>query len=357
MSMNERIYKIDQFLSERKFVKIEELLDALEISKSTLKRDLAIMRDRMNAPIIFDKELGGYRFDKNSKVLGAPYELPGLWFSANEIHALLTMHHLLSDLDASGLLGSHIQALQSRLTALLGSTDDPIDEIKKRVKIRMVGIRHIHLDYFEAIGSALLKRKRIIIDHYARGKNQASHREISPQRLIYYKGNWYLDAWCHLRNDLRSFAVDAILRVEIQEKKAKDISDKKLNATLGAGYGIFAGNKVQWATLIFSPEIARWVSTERWHHEQKSRFLEGGSYELKIPYSHGTELMMDILRYGSKVKVQSPKNLADSVRKEISLMAMTYQSNLAVHKGLGGLATRVNPISNRSMLDAAGDDA
>lgn len=323
--MNERIYKIDQLLTERRFVKIDELLEVLEVSKATLKRDLTLMRDRMNAPIIFDRELGGYRFDKNSTTLGVPYELPGLWFSASEIHALLTMHHLLSDLDSSGLLGTHIQALQSRLTALLGSADDPIDEVRKRIKIRMVGMRHVHLDHFEAIGFALLKRKRIKIDHYARSTNQTSQREVSPQRLIYYQGNWYLDAWCHLRNDLRSFAVDATLKVEIQKKKAKDVSEKKLNATLGAGYGIFAGNKIQWATLLFSPEAARWVSNEQWHHSQKSRFLDDGSYELKIPYSKNTELLMDILRYGSRVKVITPKELANRVRDEVASMAKLYQ--------------------------------
>jgi predicted DNA-binding transcriptional regulator YafY len=223
--MNERIYKIDQLLSERKFVTISELLERLEVSKATLKRDLVLMRDRMNAPIIFDKELGGYRFDKNDASIGLHYELPGLWFSGEEIHALLTMHHLLSDLDTGGLLGSHIQPLQSRLAALLGAANDSVDEVKRRVKIRMVGVRKVQLTHFEVIGSALLKRKQIRIDHYARGTNQTTQRDVSPQRMVYYRGNWYLDAWCHLRNAVRSFSVDTISRVEILEKKPKDISD------------------------------------------------------------------------------------------------------------------------------------
>jgi predicted DNA-binding transcriptional regulator YafY len=324
MSMNERIYKIDQLLSERRIVTIAELLEKLEISKATLKRDLALMRDRMNAPIIFDRELGGYRFDKNNKVPGTLYELPGLWFSAEEIHGLLTMHHLLINLDTSGLLSPHIQPLQSRLTALLGAADDPVDEVKRRIKIRMVGARHIHLDHFEAIGFALLKRKRIWIDHYARGKDQTTQREVSPQRLIYYQGNWYLDAWCHLRDDLRSFSVDAINRVEILEKKTKDIPEKRLDEILGAGYGIFAGKKVQWATLLFSPEVARWVSNEHWHQNQKGKFHGDGSYELKIPYSKNIELLMDILRYGARVKVIAPVGLVRRVSTEIDAMKRAY---------------------------------
>lgn len=324
MSMNERIYKIDQLLSERRAITIAELLESLQVSKATLKRDLALMRDRMNAPIIFDREVGGYRFDKNTRMHGAPYELPGLWFSAEEIHALLTMHHLISNLDTGGLLGSHVQPLQSRLTALLGAADDPVDEVKRRIKIKMVGVRHVHLAHFEAVGLALLKRKRIRIDYYARGTDQTTQREVSPQRLIYYRGNWYLDVWCHLRNDLRSFSVDAIQCVDILEKKTKDVPDKKLDEVLGSGYGIFAGKKVQWATLLFSPEIARWVSNERWHLDQKEMFNEDGSYELKIPYSKDTELVMDILRYGASVKVIAPIELARRVAKEIDAMKLIY---------------------------------
>jgi predicted DNA-binding transcriptional regulator YafY len=96
MSINERFYKIDQLLSDRRSVTFKELQDALEVSPATLKRDLAYMRDRLNAPIVFDRELGGYRFEKQS--IGTQYELPGLWFSAEEIHALLTMQHLLINL-------------------------------------------------------------------------------------------------------------------------------------------------------------------------------------------------------------------------------------------------------------------
>ena len=324
MSMTERLYKIDQMLSERQFVAFDEMLERLEVSRATLKRDLAYMRDRLNAPIIFDRELRGYRFDKIIRATSAQYELPGLWFSAEEIHSLLTMQHLLTNLDTGGLLGPHISPLLSRLTALLGTAENPADEVQKRVKLEMVGARQFHLEHFQAVGSALLRRKRLVIDYYARGTGETTHREVSPQRLVYYRGNWYLDVWCHLRNDIRNFSVDAIQHVEISENKSKDISDKKLNDVLGAGYGIFSGAKVQWATLLFSPELARWVSVERWHPNQKSKFHNDGSYELKVPYSKDPELVMDILRHGAGVKVLHPTELRQKVIAEIDAMKLRY---------------------------------
>jgi predicted DNA-binding transcriptional regulator YafY len=297
----------------------------LEVSKATLKRDLVQLRDRFHAPIIFDKELGGYRFDKENLSNDLPYELPGLWFSSTEIHALLTMHHMLSGLDSGGLLGVHINPLLSRLTALLGAADNSADEVQRRVKVEMLGVRHVKLEHFEAVGSALLKRKRLQVEYYSRGKNEVTERELSPQRLVYYQGNWYMDAWCHLRNELRSFSVDTIRSLEILEKKAKDVSEKTLDEVLGAGYGIFAGKKVQWATLLFSPEVARWVSNERWHPNQKSKLNEDGSYELKIPYSKDTELLMDILRHGSGVKVVAPVDLIKRISQEVNCMQEIYK--------------------------------
>ncbi len=325
MSMYERIHMIDQMLAGRKFVPFLELQDRLEVSRATLKRDLAFMRDRLNAPIIFDREYGGYRFDKASQLPGNQYELPGLWFSAEEIHALLTMQHLLSNLDTGGLLGPHIQPLLSRLTAIIGSDENEISEVQKRIKVETVGARQFHLDQFQAVGSALLRRKRLVIDYHARGTDETTQREISPQRLVYYRDNWYLDAWCHLRNGIRNFSVDAIKRVEILEKKSEDVSEKQLNDVLGSGYGIFSGKDVHWATLHFSAERARWVAAERWHQKQKGKFLPDGTYELKVPYNDDRELVMDILKHGAEVKVIEPVELRDRVMNEINQLKSLYE--------------------------------
>ncbi len=322
MSINERIYIIDQLLNARQFVTFNELLERLEISKATLKRDLAYMRDRLNAPIVFDREVGGYRLEKQSGNL--KYELPGLWFNADEIFALLTMQHLLNGLDSGGILTPHIKPLQSRLTELLGSTNDPLDQLQKRIKIETMGARKFNLDHFQAIGSSLLKRKQLHIDYLGRGKNKLTSRDISPQRLIYYKDNWYLDGWCHSKEDIRSFSVDAIQHLEILEKKAKDVSEEKLNEELGSGYGIFSGKDIKWVTLKFSPERARWVSKEKWHPKQAGQFLEDGSYQLKIPYSKEPELLIDVMKYGPDVEVIEPKDLRIKIQETLIKTLKNY---------------------------------
>ncbi len=323
MPLNERIYLIENLLKNRGVVPFSLMQERTEASRATINRDLQFMRDRLRMPIVFDKDLGGYRLDDGG---GRPAqtELPGLWFNDAEIHALLTMQQLISGLDRGGLLGPHLKPLMARLKELLGSADNSAAEVQKRVRVIGVQARHLPLEHFAAVGSALLRRKRLRIGYRARYNDQASEREVSPQRLVYYRDNWYLDAWCHLRNDIRSFAVDAVERIEILESRAKDIPERELDEVLGAGYGIFSGKEVKWAKLRFTPERARWVASERWHSRQKGAFEPDGSYLLEVPFSHSQELMMDILRHGAAVEVMGPASLRKQVEAEAVAIASRY---------------------------------
>jgi predicted DNA-binding transcriptional regulator YafY len=324
MDRTERIYKIHQLLEARSVVSSADLKDAMEISLATLKRDIEFMKDRLHAPIEWDRKLRGYRFsdDQSAK---KQYTLPGLWFNASEIHALLTMQHLLSTLQP-GILAPHIQPLLARLRTLLGEGDHSAEEIQHRVRILGMAARNIPHQCFEIIGSALVNRKRLNIQHYNRRRNETTEREVSPQRLVYYRDNWYLDAWCHLRDELRCFGVDVIRQAILVEKPAKNIPDKKLDEVLGSSYGIFSGKSSAWAKLKFTPERARWVATENWHPNQKSCFENDGSYILEIPYSDDRELIMDILKYGGDVMVVSPQTLRKRVTQELLKATKQYST-------------------------------
>ena len=334
MDRTERFYKIDQLLAERRLVPFADLQAALEVSRATLKRDLLYLRDRLNAPIVWDRAARGYRYAGQTAPgdarAGGQFDLPGLWFNAREIHALLTMQHLLAGLDQGGLLGPHVQPLMARLNGLMGTADDSTEEVRRRVRILAVAARRIDLAQFERVGSALLRRKRLLITYHARGSNEISQREVSPQRLVHYRENWYLDAWCHQRRGLRSFSVDAIERTEILEKPARSILDKTLDRILGAGYGIFSGARVQWARLRFTPARARWVASEQWHPKQKGHLEQDGAYLLELPYADDRELIMDILKYGPDCQVLAPDTLRQRVREQAAATLALYRKSRGV---------------------------
>ncbi|MDD1620741.1 MAG: WYL domain-containing protein, partial [Methylococcaceae bacterium] len=238
MNRTERLYRIDQLLTSGTAVAKQALLDDLEVSWATLKRDIAYMRDRLNAPITFDSDRGGYCF--SAPTVGPKYELPGLWFSPDETYALLNLHQLLSELEPS-LLGPHIAPLLSRLEAIVAERGESFNEIAKRIRLAKIGSRKKHLAFFEALSRALLRRQKIQVIHFNRSKNLQTERVLSPQRLMFYRNNWYLEAWCHDRNALRSFSVDAIRSLDVLNQPAFEIPESELEAEFSNSYGIYGG--------------------------------------------------------------------------------------------------------------------
>lgn len=323
MDRTERFHIIDQMLNRHRVVTRQQFLETLEISPATFKRDLEYLRDRLAAPIVWDRELRGYRYDR-SEAGADQYQLPGLWFNTSEIQALLTMDALLQNLQP-GMLSGQIEPLRTRIRLLLDEGDHSIEEISRRIRIIPFAAKSFSNENFEYASHALLLRRKLHISYYSRPTDSVSHRDISPQRLIYYRDNWYLDSWCHMREGLRSFALDAIQSMRLLADSAIDVDEAELNAQLESGYGIFSGTDTLEAVLRFSPVLARWVSRERWHPHQQGRYDDEGYYLLSIPYSSDTELIMDILKHGSDVEVLQPAELRDAVIERIERMQSVYR--------------------------------
>jgi len=320
----ERLHRIKYMIQSRQCVPVGDFLSELEISIATFKRDLEYLRSRMNANIVFDRSMGGYRFDK--PLAGEKIELPGLWFSEKEATALVLMQHLLSSLDQGGLIGPHIEPMTNLIDGILGQTETPAKELRKRLKVFGIAARKSNTNYFPDIGAALLKRQRLSIEYYSRGSNETTQREISPQRLIHYRDNWYLDAYCHLRKGLRSFSVDGIRSAILLNTKADDISEETLHENFAESYGIFSGKANKRAKLRFTPERARWVAAEQWHGQQVSFFDKDGSYVLEFNYNQDPELIMDILKHGSAVEVIAPISLRKKVIQELKDGIRQYEN-------------------------------
>ena len=227
------------------------------------------------------------------------------------------MQHLLSQLDAGGLLGRHIAPLTQWLTNILGDGSGGAQDLARRIRVQAVGARPVLLPHFQAVGSALLRLLRLVIDNHGCGSKQAREREVSPQRLIHYRDNGYLDAWCHWRRALRSFSVDVKREVRVLDKAAIEVNEAELDTVLGAGYGTFAGKRVQWARLRFGAERARWVAAETWHPKQRGRLEPDGTYLLELPYADPRELAMDILRHVPEVQVLGPPALRAMVEERL----------------------------------------
>jgi predicted DNA-binding transcriptional regulator YafY len=311
MDRSERFLKIDHLLKDRPIVSMRLFLEGLEVSHATVKRDIEYMRDRLQAPIEWDVKRRGYHYTAQSQ-----FSLPGLWLNAAEIQAFLLMEDLLAQLQP-GLIRQHLAPLRTRLETMLVRGGVKKSEVRSRVRILKMPARSVEPRHFQIVCSAALSRKRLQLTYYNHSTGEETQRIVSPQRLIYYKANWYLDAWCHLRKALRSFAIDAIRAATILPTKTRDVSNAVLDVHLGGGYGIYAGKPRNTAFLRFTSEAARWVGREQWHPHQVQKLDPDGSLVLEIPYSQDHELMMDILRYGDRVEVLNPPSLREKIESSL----------------------------------------
>jgi predicted DNA-binding transcriptional regulator YafY len=322
VGQTERLYQIEALLRARRVVSSHRLREECGVTRATLNRDLALLRDRLNAPIVYDRSLGGYRLG-DPKSGETRHELPGLWFSSREILALLTFHHFLEHLEP-GLLSPHIAPLKERIQALLEGKDRTLGEITRRIRILAQATRSAEPACFRQVAHALLTRKRLRFQYHGRGRGDISERRASPQRLVHYRDNWYLDAWDHGKRALRTYAVERIREPHLLDQRTKDVSEESLNRHFTTSYGIFAGRPKRKALLRFTPERARWVAEERWHPEQKGRY-DGNHYLLEIPYSDDRELVLDILKHGPEVEVIAPPSLRREVAERLRRAAQQYR--------------------------------
>ncbi|MCB1737080.1 MAG: WYL domain-containing protein, partial [Gammaproteobacteria bacterium] len=263
MDRFERIFRLHRALTGARVPLSRKALEAeLESNRSTVKRTIEDMRNFLNAPITYNRAQGGYFYDT-----GGPnhvrFDLPGLWFDSDELVALLTSHTLLSRIQP-GLLDAYIQPflsrIESQLPKLIRGTVPNWQQITQRVRILQQAARPAPVESFQQIVGALIRRQRLKILYHGRERDKNTERVVSPQRLIYYRDNWYLDAWCHLREGLRSFALDRIHPVKYESQTALDIPPEQLDAHYTAAYGIFAGPATATAHLRFTAHAAKWIA-------------------------------------------------------------------------------------------------
>ena len=303
----ERISKIVRMIQSSGAVPMKSFIKELGVSQASVKRDLDFLRDRMNCPVAWDPRKRGWVINDQESENGR-FQLPGVWFDASEVFALLTMLHLVEGVQP-GLLAEHVGPLKSRLRAMLAEGTQSHREIERKLRLIHFAPRKVESTHFRAVASGLLEGKRLRLTYWNRDRNESTDRIISPQKLVHYRENWLLDAWCHQRGGLRSFALESIQAVQVLDDNSIEVDQGVMEEHFRAGYGIFAGPVTHRARLRFTRQRAQWVSKETWHHGQRTSTEADGSFILEVPYSNDQELLMDILRHSPEVEVLEPQEL------------------------------------------------
>lgn len=317
----ERFRQLQKILEARRHpVPLKTLSELMECDPSTIKRLIKDMREKHDAPVASSK--AGYAWRPRP---GQVFELPGTWLGQEELLALMVLDQALSGM-GSRVMEKEFTALRKKVRELLKKDAVDGEDFIKRLRVVSSRQRQAEFPFFTQIVVALQQRFQLRFQYLTRSRNVQEVRTVSPQRLVLYRDNWYLDGWCHDRKALRTFALDAISACDPLPEPCEDIGDKTLDAHYSSSYGIFSGEPIGLAEILFSSNAARWVRSEIWHHEQQLLERDDGSVVLKVPYSQSTELLRDVLAWGEDAEILGPAPLREQAQSIIKKMLARYQN-------------------------------
>jgi predicted DNA-binding transcriptional regulator YafY len=217
MRRADRLFQIVQILRVRRVTTAAQLAETLEISERTVYRD---MRDLMMSGIPIEGEAGvGYALPKS-------FDLPPLMFDKREIEALVLGARLVkswSDVELAEAAGSALVKIEAVLPERLRSRLDEITLFAPNYR----GEPRAFAANLPTLRSAILERRKIHFA-YTRRDEAASQRTVRPVGLFFWGYNWTLTAWCELRDDFRSFRVDRIDRLALQDETFEPEAGKTL---------------------------------------------------------------------------------------------------------------------------------
>jgi predicted DNA-binding transcriptional regulator YafY len=311
-----RLISIILMLQSRGTLKASELADELDVSERTIHRYMGML-DELGIPIYSERgPYGGF-----SLVRG--YKLPPLIFTPEEATALYLGTELVKE-----IWGASYQDAAVAATAKLDNVlPEALVQEVKRAQRGLLVTGWLRRDYgpwvplLDELRRCVARRRQVQLV-YQSFRQQVTHRSLDPYALALQWGNWYVLGYCHLRQDLRTFRVDRIQKVEPTGETFElppDFSARdyllRMVEERPATYSR--------VTVRFDPEVAH-IVRERLEEWQQLEEHGDGSVTLSFDASDLAWPCRWVLTYQDKAKVMSPPELAEMVRRAAQAIAARY---------------------------------
>lgn len=315
----ERMLRIHDALRRGSLVNCTRLVRELEVSRKTIVRDIAFMRDRLDLPVEFDPRVNAYRYTHHVEAF------PTVNVTEGELLALLVAQRALEQYRGTPF---HRQ-LSIAFEKLSGSLRDrvafsPGDEIQT-VSFKNIGLGKTDLAAFNALSAAVLEQREVTFDYRKPGGGAASARRVQPYHLANRQNLWYLVGFDLGRSALRTFALprlSGVKRTGATFTRPEDFSPEKFFAN---ALGVLGGTG-DWRVVIrFSPAVAERVREREWHESQTLRELPDGALEVTLRLGALEEVRQWILGWGADAEVMAPAELRESLGETARQLAQVYR--------------------------------
>lgn len=315
----ERMLRIHDELRRGAFTNCSRLAATLEVSRKTIVRDIAFMRDRLDLPVEFDPRLNAYRYTHPVS------SFPTVQVTEGELLALLVARKALEQYRGTPF---HRQ-LEVAFEKLTGGLKDrisfsPADELQS-VSFRNLGLGRADLAIFNTLSGAVLRQQEVEFDYRKPGEKQPSRRRVQPYHLALRENLWYLVAFDPERAALRTFAVPRISRAAAHKETFSRPADFSPEKFFASALGVLGGTGNYRVVIRFRPAVADRVREREWHESQELRDLADGHLQLTLHLGALPEIESWVLTWGADAEVVEPTALRDRLRSTATALARLYR--------------------------------
>ncbi len=298
---------------------VKKLAEEHEVSARTIQRDMEGLRDRLGAPIEYDSARRGYFYSEK-------YRLPLLTLTEGEVIALVLGAGMISRYrgtpfhdDVRGALNKIAHLFPEHISADLGTIDRILTFDEEEIRGQGTSLE----EHLVLVERAIRDREVLEGLYYSPGRNEHTVRQVAVHHIHIMGGAVYIVAYCYLRKDMRTFALDRFEHLVPTGRHFRRQQDFSIEDYLGAAWGIERGEKTK-ITVRFAPLTARFIRERRWHPSQVLEEQPDGSLLAQFEVAGMGELARWIRQYGSQAEVIRPEWLREEMRKEAFRMTDVY---------------------------------
>ena len=303
-----RLLETYTLIAQKHYPSVSSLMERFSVSKRSVFRYLEIIN--LIDPIEFDHERDGYKFTNGDR-------LKKFILDESELLILLAAGEAVSHLGEP--LGGNFRTLIDKMTSLPSAKGKLPIVIKSPEPIAGEKIK----DYFGRLATCALEKRCVDLTYKARKAPKASSRTVDPYGLVFYNGVWLCIGYCHLKKEIRSFALDRIIDLKERWQYFNLMDGFDLKEYLGESWGIIDGEEVS-LTVRFSPEIADYIMRKTFHPSEKKTVLPDGSVECSYTVAGTIEIKQWIYSWLPHVEVLEPAWFREQVAKELSAALKPY---------------------------------
>jgi predicted DNA-binding transcriptional regulator YafY len=306
-----RLLEIDRLVRSGAGPTTETLAERFCVTERTIYRDLAYLRDQLNAPLAYDRGdfPGGYRYTDPA------YLLPANFLRRAEVTGVLLAGKLAAQSPGQPR-GAAFAGLVERLRDLVDSRE--LSVIESEVAAFDYAARRVwRVDprIVEAAGAALRRRRRIQADLFLPGGGDPESGENWRRFTFEIFSICNLDgAWFVLGREVESDEHRAVPLARLKgfhelSERYSVPADFSLGDALTGAFGFRLEGPEHRVRLLFRGRAAHMVAEREWHPSQRMAFQPDGSLRLTLRTANLGELARWLAGFPGEVRVESPEEL------------------------------------------------